>query len=176
MTTPTTLPIAILVEDDYEDLELQYPKIRLREAGYGVVVAGPGRGSYKGKYGYPQKEDTTFESLDACRFAGVIVPGGWAPDRIRRSRHALQFVRDLNTSKKLVASICHGPWVLASAEILKNRRVTCFEAIRDDVIHAGALYEDAATVVDHQLVTARVPNDLPTFMKEVLAVLAKQTG
>lgn len=163
--------IVIFVEENYEDLELHYPRLRLLEAGFVVTVAGSGKGIYKGKNGYPVKENTTFEEISSGDFDGVIVPGGWAPDRIRRSQKALQIVRELNATKKLVASICHGPWVLASAGILKNRRITCFDAIRDDVVNAGALYEDCEVMVDGNIVTSRVPNDLPAFMRAVLQVL-----
>lgn len=165
--------IAILVEDHYEDLELQYPRLRLLEAGASVVVVGPGRGQYKGKHGYPQKEDATFDALAAGSFDGVVVPGGWAPDRLRRSQQVLQFVRDLDAAGKLVASICHGPWVLASAGILRGRKVTCVEAIRDDVVNAGAEWLDREVVVDRNLVTSRVPADLPPFLRSSLQVLAE---
>lgn len=168
--------IVILVEDYYEDMELQYPRLRLIEAGHAPVVVGPGRGMYKGKNGYPQKEDATFDALDARAFDGVIVPGGWAPDRLRRSKQVLQFVRDIHTHNKLVASICHGPWVLASAGILKNRNVTCVEAIKDDVVNAGANYENRETVVDHHLITSRIPDDLPAFMREILRFLSDGNG
>jgi protease I len=165
--------IAILVEDYYEDLELQYPRLRLLEAGHVAVVAGPGRGLYKGKNGYPQREDMTFDGLEAAEFDGVVVPGGWAPDRIRRSKKVLQFVAGLHQSGKLVASICHGPWVLASAGILKQRTMTCVEAIRDDVVNAGATWVDRDVVVDGNLITSRVPDDLPAFMRGILEFLQK---
>lgn len=163
--------IAILVEDYYEDLELQYPRLRLKEAGYSPVVAGPGRGIYKGKNGYPQREDITFDALDPAHFAGVIVPGGWAPDRIRRSKKVLDFVFELHSAGKLVASICHGPWVLASAKILNNKNMTCVEAIRDDVVNAGARWSNHEVVVDRNLITSRIPDDLPAFMREILIFL-----
>ncbi|MBI3820697.1 MAG: type 1 glutamine amidotransferase [Planctomycetes bacterium] len=164
--------IIIFVEDYYEDLELQYPRLRLLEAGFAPVVAGPGRGNYKGKNGYPQKEDITFDALNARECSGVIVPGGWAPDRLRRSKQVLQFVREMDENGRLVASICHGPWVLVSAGILKNRKMTCVEAIKDDVVNAGAQFEDSESVVDRNLITARVPNDLPAFMKAILHFLS----
>src|SRR5262245_26282910 len=131
METLNDRRIAVLVEDNYEDLELQYPRLRLLEAGASVLVIGPGRGQYKGKHGYPQKEDATFDALVASSFDGVIIPGGWAPDRLRRAKPVLQFVRELDAAEKLVASICHGPWVMASAGIVRGREMTSVEAIRD---------------------------------------------
>ncbi|MFN0205888.1 MAG: type 1 glutamine amidotransferase domain-containing protein [Planctomycetota bacterium] len=163
--------IAILIEDYYEDLELQYPRLRLLEAGFRPVIAGPGRGVYKGKNGYPQREDITFDALDAANFAGVIIPGGWAPDRIRRSKKVLEFVANIHLSGKLVASICHGPWVLVSAKILNNKNMTCVEAIRDDVVNAGARWSNKEVVVDRNLITSRIPDDLPAFMREILIFL-----
>ena len=100
-----------------------------------------------------------------------MVPGGYAPDHIRRHAKANQFVRDMDAQGKLVASICHGPWVLCSAGILKNRKATCFFAIKDDVVNAGAIYEDSEVVVDHNLVTSRKPEDLPAFCRESIRVL-----
>ena len=104
-------------------------------------------------------------------FDGVVIPGGYAPDNIRRRPKALEFVREMDEQDKLVASICHGPWVLCSAEILKGRRATCFFAIKDDVIHAGAHYEDAEVIVDQNLVTSRKPEDLPAFCRAAIRVL-----
>jgi protease I len=164
--------VAILIEDNYEDLELQYPRLRLREEGVSVVVVGPGRGQYKGKHGYPQKEDATYDALVATSFDGVVIPGGWAPDRLRRSKQVLQFVRDMDAAGKLVATICHGPWVVASAGIVRGREMTSVEAIRDDLVNAGARWVDRETVVDRNLVTARVPDDLPAFMRACVELLS----
>lgn len=164
--------IALLVEDAYEDLELQYPRLRLLEAGASAVVLGPGRGQYKGKHGYPQREDATFDALDPGRFDGVVVPGGWAPDRLRRYAAVLEFVRKLDADGKLVASICHGPWVPISAGIVRGREMTSVSAIRDDLVNAGARWVDREAVVDRNLVTARVPDDLPAFLVACLEVLS----
>jgi len=163
--------VAILVEEKYEDLELQYPRLRLLEAGVDVVVVGPGRGSYAGKHGYPQAEQATYRELDASRFDGVVVPGGWAPDRLRRSQEVLRFVRDLDASRKLVAAICHAGWVPISAGILKGREATSAPAIRDDMTNAGAKWVDREVVVDRNLVTSRNPDDLPAFMRACLEIL-----
>jgi protease I len=146
--------IAILVDNIYQEMEVWYPLYRFREAGAEVVIVGARAGeTYTSKLGYP------------------VVPGGFAPDFIRRYSKAKQFVKDLDAQGKLVAAICHGLWVLCSAGILRGRRATCFFAIQDDVINAGGLYEDAEVVVDRNLVTSRKPDDLPAFCREALRVV-----
>jgi protease I len=164
--------IAILVDNIYQDQEVWYPYFRFKEAGAEVVtVAAKAGETYTSKHGYPIKSDTTYESVRAADFDGVIIPGGYAPDIIRRHSAANRFVHEMDKQGKLVASICHGPWVLCSAEILKGRRATCFFAIKDDVVHAGAKYEDAEVVVDGNLVTSRKPEDLPAFCRASIEVL-----
>ena len=168
--------VAVLVEDIYEDQELWYPYFRLREAGAEVVLAGTGtKETYLSKHGYPCKVTADVHRLKAADFAGVIVPGGYAPDKMRRYPALLAFVRDLHAAGKVVASICHGPWVLASAGVLKGRRATCVGAINDDVVNAGATFVDAEAVVDGTLVTSRTPPDLPAMMRAVLALLEKRS-
>ena len=164
--------IAILVDNIYQDQEVWYPYFRFKEAGAQVVtVAAKAGETYTSKHGYPITSDVTYDSVRAADFDGVIVPGGYAPDIIRRHSAANRFVNDMDKQGKLVASICHGPWVLCSAEILKGRRATCFFAIKDDVIHAGAKYEDAEVVIDGNLVTSRKPEDLPAFCRASIQVL-----
>ena len=164
--------IAILVDNIYQDQEVWYPYFRFKEAGAQVVtVAAKAGETYTSKHGYPITSDVTYDSVRAADFDGVIVPGGYAPDIIRRHSAANRFVHDMDKQGKLVASICHGPWVLCSAEILKGRRATCFFAIKDDVIHAGAKYEDAEVVIDGNLVTSRKPEDLPAFCRASIEVL-----
>jgi protease I len=164
--------IAILVDNIYQDQEVWYPYFRFKEAGAQVVtVAAKAGETYTSKHGYPITSDVTYDSVRAADFDGVIVPGGYAPDIIRRHSAANRFVNDMDKQGKLVASICHGPWVLCSAEILKGRRATCFFAIKDDVIHAGAKYEDAEVVIDGNLVTSRKPEDLPAFCRASIEVL-----
>jgi protease I len=164
--------IAILVDILYQEMEVWYPLFRLQEAGAEVVCVGPKAGeTYGSKLGYPVKADLSFEQARARDFDGVVVPGGYAPDHIRRHPAAVQFVRDLDAQGKLVASICHGPWVLCSAGILKGRRATSFIAIKDDVVNAGAIWEDSEAARDGNLVTARKPEDLPAFMRTAIAVL-----
>lgn len=164
--------IAILVDIMYQEMEVWYPYFRLKEAGAEVVTVGPKAGeTYTSKLGYPVKCDLAYADANARDFDGVIVPGGYAPDHIRRYPKALEIVRELDREGKLVASICHGPWVLCSAGILKGRKSTSFFAIKDDVINAGSAWQDAEVVVDGNLVTSRKPDDLPAFMKASISIL-----
>jgi protease I len=154
----------ILVDDDYEDLELWYPKLRLIEAGAKVTVAGPpGKRYFHGKHGYPETSDAEIPAMKAAQFQGLIIPGGWAPDKLRRDPHVLQLVRDFDTAGKLIAAICHGGWIPISAGVYKGVRVTGSAGIKDDLINAGAIWEDAPVVVDRHFVSSRRPDDLPHF-------------
>jgi protease I len=165
--------IAMLVDNVYQEMEVWYPLFRLREAGATVVTLGAIAGqTYTSKLGYPVKADISYDDATAEDFDGVIIPGGFAPDHIRRYEKALQFVRDIDRRGKLVAAICHGPWVLCSAGTLKSRRATSFFAIKDDVINAGARWEDSEVVVDANLVTSRKPDDLPAFCRESIKVVS----
>jgi protease I len=155
--------VIALVEDEYEDLELWYPVIRLREEGAEVVVAGLGAPRYTGKYGLPATPDADAADLDMADFDAILVVGGWAPDKLRRSEHVLELVRVADRDGKLLGVICHGGWVPASAGVLKGRTMTCTPGIRDDVMNAGATYVDEPVVVDGNLVTARRPPDLPAY-------------
>lgn len=169
--------VAILVDQQYQEMEVWYPLYRLREAGAAVVTVGAVGGSvYPSKLGYPCKADVSWEEIHADEFDGVIAPGGFAPDFIRRHIAAIHFVRDLNARGKLVAAICHGPWVLCSANVLRGKRATSFFAIQDDVANAGALWEDSEVVRDGNLVTSRKPDDLPAFCMACIEVLAEQAG
>lgn len=163
--------MAILVDILYQEMEVWYPLFRFQEAGAQVVTIGPKAGqTYGSKLGYPVKADLSFEEADPADFDGVVIPGGYAPDHIRRHAAAVNFVRELDRQGKLVASICHGPWLLCSAGVLKGRRSTSFFAIKDDVVNAGARWEDAEVVVDGNLVTSRKPEDLPAFCKAAIKV------
>jgi protease I len=169
--------ILILVGPEYEDLEVWYPKLRLEEAGYETVLAGMGEPSYDGKHGYPLKTDGHVREFLADALTGIVVPGGWAPDKLRRDRDVLQRVREIDEAGKMVATICHGPWVLISAGILRGRKLTSTVGIRDDVTNAGATWVDEAVVVDGNLVSSRVPKDLPAFGRAMVDKLAvQQTG
>jgi len=167
--------VAILVEQQYQEMEIWYPLYRLREAGVRVVTVGAAAGAvYPSKIGYPCKAEVSWEEANASEFDGVIAPGGFAPDFIRRHVKAIDFVRDVNKRGKLVAAICHGPWVLCSADVLRGKRATSFFAIKDDVVHAGALWEDSEVVRDGNVVTSRKPDDLPAFCVACMEVLADQ--
>ena len=161
--------IVVFVEEAYEDLELWYPKIRLEEAGFHVVVAGPTAGTiYKGKHGYPCKADISFKEATSTQLQGVVIPGGFAPDRLRRAPDVLHVVKDLFSKGKTVAFICHGGWVPISAKILKGRTVTGTIAIKDDLENAGGIWKDEAVVVDGNLISSRTPADLPQFAKAII--------
>ena len=166
--------IAVLAEDLYEDLELWYPLIRMREEGAEVKVIGTGSArSYTGKHGLPVEVDAAADEVSAEDFDAVIVPGGYAPDRMRRYPALLKLVRDAFEQGKVVAAICHGPWVLVSAGVLKGRTATCFFAIKDDVQNAGARYVDREVVRDGNLITSRTPADLPAFCREIIEALSE---
>ena len=166
--------IAIVVDTAYQEMEVWYPFYRFQEAGAECVfVAAEAGKTYLSKVGYPVTAHLSYDAASAEDFDGVIVPGGYAPDHIRRHGKANQFVKDMDAQGKLVASICHGPWVLCSADVLRGRRATCFFAIKDDVVNAGALYEDAEVVVDRNLVTSRKPEDLPAFCRASINVLVE---
>lgn len=164
--------IAVLAEDLYEDLELWYPVLRLREEGADVVIAGTGKPQYTGKNGYPLTVDDDVEKLSAAALDAVVIPGGYAPDRLRRYQTVLDLVREMDEQRKVVAAICHAAWVPISAGIMKGRRATCFYGIKDDVINAGAQYEDAEVIRDGNLITSRQPSDLGAFCREIIAALA----
>jgi len=166
--------IAILVEKLYEDLELWYPALRLREAGATVTIVGPKAGeTYPSKHGYPAKADASAADVKAADFDAIVIPGGYSPDHIRRHRAMVELVAEAARLGKVIASICHGPWVLCSTKALKGRRLTGFYSIRDDVENAGGIWEDAACVRDGNLVTSRTPDDLPAFLKGIFEALAE---
>lgn len=162
----------IFVDDIYEDLELWYPKLRLIEAGASVVVAGPKADHrYEGKNSYPCRSDAAIADAHAKVFDGVVVPGGFMPDKLRRDPKVLQLVRDFSATGKLVAAICHGGWIPISAGVYRGVRVTGSPGIKDDLVNAGALWEDSAVVVDRHFVSSRKPDDLPDFCQGILQVL-----
>jgi len=164
--------IAVLAADLYQELEIWYPLLRFREDGAETVAVGAEAGkSYSSKKGYPVVADISIAAAHAKDFDAVIVPGGWAPDILRQDERMLAFVREMNKGGKIVAAICHAGWVLCSADILRGRKVTCYKAIKDDMIHAGAEYVDAEVVVDGNLISSRMPTDLPAFCREIAKAL-----
>jgi len=164
--------IAVLAENQYQELELWYPLLRLREAGAECFVVAPKAGAtYTSKLGYPVVSDLAVGDVDASEFDAVVVPGGHAPEAMRRSADLIDFVRKMDQRGAIVAAICHAGWVLASAGIAKGRRLTCVAIIKDDVIHAGADYLNEQVVRDGNLITSRLPSDLPAFSAAILDAL-----
>jgi protease I len=169
--------VAVLVEDLYENLELWYPVLRLREEGAQVFIVGPKAGeTYKSKEGYPAKADKSAEEISADEIDAVIVPGGYAPDRMRRHETMVRLVREAAQKGKIVAAICHGGWMLAEADVVRGRTVTSFFAIKTDLINAGANWVDKEVVRDGNIITSRVPSDLPAFMRTIIEALAEKKG
>jgi protease I len=165
---------AVLVEQQYQEMEVWYPIYRLREAGCKVSIVGPESGqTYPSKLGYPAKADRAIGEVNPDDFDILIIPGGFAPDFMRRSEPMVRLVKKMTELGKIVAAICHGPWMLCSAGVLKNRKATCFFAIKDDVINAGAKYSDAEVVQDGNLITSRKPDDLPAFVQAVIYAASK---
>lgn len=168
--------ILIFVEDAYEDLELWYPKLRMIEAGFEVVVAGPKAGQkYIGKHGYPCVSDSAIAEMKSDNFQGVLCAGGWMPDKLRRDPKVLQLIQEFDQAGKLVAAICHGGWMPISAGVYRGIHVTGSPGIKDDLVNAGAIWADASVIVDLHFVSSRKPDDLPDFCRGMLEILAKQT-
>ena len=157
----------------YEDLELWYPKIRLEEEGAKTVVAGTGEKTYQGKRGYPLTVDTSVDEISAGDFDGLVIPGGYAPDIMRRFEKLLQLTREIYRAGKPVAFICHAGWVPISAGIIRGKRGTSVGAIKDDLVNAGMLWEDSPVVVDGNLISSRTPADLGPFCQAIIAALRK---
>lgn len=161
--------IGIFLEFNYEDLELWYPYYRLKEEGHETFTIGPEKGKmYNSKHGYPCKADYGFDDIKHEDLDALIIPGGFAPDYLRRDRRVLEMVKGVTESGKPIAAICHGPWVLISAKVIKDKKVTCFIACKDDVENAGAIYSDTSVVVDGNMITSRLPKDLPDFCKALI--------
>jgi protease I len=167
--------IAVLVDDLYQELEVWYPLLRFREEGAETVAVGAeAKKTYSSKKGYSVVSDKSVAEVDAAHFDAVVIPGGWAPDALRQNERMVRFVRDMNRAGKVVGAICHAGWMLTSADIVRGRKVTCFKAIKDDMIHAGGNYVDEEVAVDGNLITSRMPADLPAFCREIAKALAAQ--
>ncbi len=167
--------VAILAENLYQEMELWVPYYRLREEGAEVHVVGAGGAkSYTSKHGYPVSVDVQAEQVNALEYDAVIIPGGFAPDMMRRSPAMVKLVREAHGHGKLVAAICHAGWMPVSAGILKGKRATSFFSIKDDLVNAGAQWVDEEVVVDGNLITSRKPDDLPAFCREIVKALGKR--
>ena len=168
--------IAILVEKMYEDLELQYPRLRLKEAGHAVDVVGPKAGElYVGKHGYPQKSEKGAADVKAADYDLIVIPGGSSPDHMRRDGGMVRLVREAAARAVPMAAICHGPWMLCSTDALRGRRCTSYYSIVHDVVNAGGKWVDEECVVDGPVITARCPDDLPVFMQTILQLVSRET-
>jgi protease I len=167
------LRLLMFVGDEYEDLELWYPKLRLAEAGAHVTVAGPTGGKvYRGKHGYPCRSDAAIALMECDDFHGLVIPGGFMPDKLRRDENVKNLVRKFAEREKLVAAICHGGWIPISAGVYRGVRVTGSPGIEDDLVNAGAIWEDSSVVVDRHFVSSRKPDDLPAFCRAIIEVMS----
>jgi protease I len=169
-----TKRIAVMVDQMYHVLEVWVPYYRLKEAGCHVdLVAAEAKKEYHSKEGYLCVSDLSVKDISADDYDGMVVPGGFAPDFMRRSEQVIQFAKDMVKADKVIAAICHGGWLLCSTDAYKGKKATCFIAIRDDIINAGAQYVDQECVVDGNLITSRIPEDLPAFCTAVLRKLSE---
>ncbi|WP_438446707.1 type 1 glutamine amidotransferase domain-containing protein [Gorillibacterium sp. sgz5001074] len=169
--------ILAIVDEEFEDLEMWYPILRLRESGAQVDIAGPkAKTVYHGKYGVPITTDYAFGDVSSSDYAGYYVPGGWAPDKLRRYADVLRLTREFHEAAKPIAQICHAGWVLISAKIVRGYTMTSTPGIRDDLENAGAVWVDEEVVVDRNIVSGRRPPDLPAFTKAFVEVLAGTYG
>jgi len=166
------MKIGVLIEDLYNELEFWYPYLRLKEEGFNVIAIGPEKGKeYKSKVGLPKKSEASAKEVNPKELSAIIVPGGYAPDRLRRSKDVLELVKGVYDNNKIVATICHGGWVLISAGILRGKKATSFFAIKDDMINAGVDWIDKEVVVDGNIITSRTPDDLPAFLRTIISQL-----
>lgn len=174
MATLSGKRLLVLVGDDYEDLELWYPMLRAQEAGAAATIAGQeARQKYRGKHGYPCLSDAAVSDITGRDFHAILVPGGWMPDKLRRDSAVLSLVRHFASEGKLVATICHGPWILISAGVVRGVKMTSTPGIKDDVTNAGAIWVDEAVVVDRNFISSRRPADLPQFAAEMIRWMAR---
>jgi len=161
-----------MVDEGFEDSEFIYPYYRFREEGYTVEVVAPkGKKTYMGKHGVPALSDLSPEEVNIEEYDALVIPGGWAPDRMRINGEMVRIVREAYEKGKVIAAICHGPQMLIEADILRGRRATCWKSVRADLKNAGAVFIDAPVVVDGRIVTSRFPDDLPHFCQETINLL-----
>ena len=166
--------VLTLVDDIYEDLELWYPKLRLAEAGYAMRLTAPEIRTFKGKHGYPAESDLLLNDARSADFCGLLIPGGFMPDKLRRDPKVLSLTREFYEQGKLVAFICHGGWIPISAKILKGKRATGSFGIKDDLENAGAIWVNEPVVVDGNLISSRTPLDLAPFAKAMAEFLERR--
>ncbi|MDG5789944.1 type 1 glutamine amidotransferase [Evansella sp. AB-P1] len=165
-----------IIEDEFEDLELLYPHYRLQEEGAITHIAGVDvEKTYRGKYGVPVKPDYSFEQINIEEYDALLIPGGWAPDKLRRYDEVLRMVHYMNEKKRLIGQICHAGWVLISADILRGKKVTSTPGIKDDMENAGAIWHNEEVVVDGNIVSSRRPPDLPAYGKRLAETLVHLT-
>jgi protease I len=166
--------VIILVENLYQELEFWVPYYRLKEEGVEVTVVGTGSSrTYTSKHGYPVEVEKEAKEIDMSKYDGVVIPGGYAPDLMRRYPAMVKIVKDADKQGKMIAAICHAGWMLVSAGVLKGKKATCFFALKDDLVNAGANYVDEEVVKDGNLITSRKPDDLPAFCREMIKTLEK---
>ncbi len=163
--------IAVLLEELYEDPEFWYPYYRFQEAGAKVTAVAPKLKEYRSKHGFPATADLAAGDAEADAFDAVIIPGGYSPDHMRRSKELVVFLKQAYEQGKVIAAICHGPWMLASIGAVKDRQVTAFFSIKDDLVNAGAYFVDQEVVRDGKIITSRTPKDLPAFCREIIDAL-----
>ncbi|WP_099156632.1 type 1 glutamine amidotransferase domain-containing protein [Virgibacillus ndiopensis] len=166
--------VIALIENDFEDLELWYPVLRLQEEGAEVHLVGiEAKKKYVGKYGVPAESTYAFSDIQVSDYDAILVPGGWAPDKLRRYPEVLEFIQVMNDANKPIGQICHAGWVLISADILNGKQVTSTPGIKDDMVNAGATWIDEAVVVDGNIISSRRPPDLPPYVKAFADKLAE---
>ncbi|TSB46963.1 type 1 glutamine amidotransferase domain-containing protein [Alkalicoccobacillus porphyridii] len=167
--------ILAVVDEEFEDLELWYPILRLQEEGATVDLVGDkANHTYVGKYGVPATSVYSYDDIESDQYDAVLVPGGWAPDKLRRYSKLLSIIKEMDRDQKPIGQICHAGWVLISAGILKGRTVTSTPGIRDDMENAGATWLDEAVIVDGHIVSSRRPPDLPPYAKQFADLLANE--
>ena len=175
MNQKMSAKVLIFVGEIYEDLELWYPKLRLEEAGATVVLAGPKAGTtYAGKHGYPCKSEIAIDDVQTEDYDGVVVPGGFMPDKLRRDKKVLQILQEADSKGLLIAAICHGGWIPISAGVYRDVRVTGSPGIKDDLVNAGAIFVDEEVVVDRHFISSRRPDDLPAFCRAIVQFLGSR--
>lgn len=164
--------ILMFVANEFEDSELLYPRIRLMEEGMDVIVAGEKKGeTYKGKHGVPITADISLSDVSVKSFSALVIPGGYAPDKLRTNEHVKKIVKQFNQQQKLIAFICHAGWIPVSAGVIDGVKCTSYHTIKDDMVNAGAKWVDKAVVVDKNFISSRNPDDLPDYCQAIIKFL-----